>query len=163
MQFYHFFNDHFLCQHKVDDMQLTIRLGTFILTSMEVEVSMIRQTKVLLLPLIIFSLLIGCTIEGWDYTGQYHGIGVGYDGELEFTLLQPEGQIEPRSGHASVVFHDAIWVFGGYNPNARGDRSAYLSDVWYTEDGYTWQKVTDDAPWKVGGVIKWWYIRMPST
>ncbi len=107
-----------------------------------------KQKTVFLFTLLFMFMLIGCSIEGWDYTWQYHGIGVDYDGALEFTLLQPDVHIEPRSGHASVVFNDAIWVFGGYNPNARGDRSAYLADVWYTEDGSTWIKVTDSAPWK---------------
>ena len=94
------------------------------------------------------ALLSGCTIEGWDYTWKYHGVGTGYDGALDFTLLTPSQSMEPRSGQASVVFDDAIWVFGGYDPNVRGDRSPYLSDVWYTKDGHTWVNVTEEAPWK---------------
>ena len=94
------------------------------------------------------ALAIGCSLEDWDFTWTHHRIGSGYDGSLEFSLLEPDESIEPRSGHASVVFKDAIWVFGGYNPNARGDRSSYLSDVWFTKDGHSWHNVTQDAPWK---------------
>jgi len=91
---------------------------------------------------------VGCSIEGWDYTYEHHRIGVGYDGGLDFTLVEPDGTIEPRMDHATVVFDNKIWVFGGYNPNARGDRDCYLEDIWYTEDGYIWVNVTMDAPWQ---------------
>jgi hypothetical protein len=90
----------------------------------------------------------GCTFENWDYTWAAHRVGEGYDGSLEFTLLEPDGSMEARSGHASAVFQGALWVFGGFNPNARGDRSSYLADVWCSRDGRAWRNVTMDAPWK---------------
>lgn len=100
--------------------------------------------------------LAGCTIEDWNYTWTSHGIGVDYDGELAFSLIEPNtgdfssagSAPRPRSGHASAVFKDKLWIFGGYDPNARGDASAYLADVWYSEDGYAWHAATLDAPWK---------------
>jgi len=94
------------------------------------------------------ALAVGCTIEGWDYTWSQHDIGSGYDGVLDFTLMSAGKSIKPRSGHASAIFDGALWVFGGYDPNVRGDQSPYLADVWRSEDGRTWTNVTDDAPWK---------------
>ena len=103
-----------------------------------------------IIGLIALSLLIlfGCSIEGWQYTWDYHGIGTEYDGDLSFTLLEPEENMAPRMDHASVVFDGKIWVFGGYNPNVRGDKDPYLEDIWYSEDGSYWVNVTMDAPWK---------------
>lgn len=100
------------------------------------------------LLLFVLTLYTGCTIEGWDYTYSHHGVGNNYDGELEFTLSTPKQPIEQRMDHASVVFDNKIWIFGGYNPNARGDRDTYLEDIWYTEDGISWVNVTMDAPFK---------------
>lgn len=91
--------------------------------------------------------LSGCSFEGWDYTYDHHHVGTGYDGELDFTLLETSSPIAQRCDHASVIFQDKLWVFGGYNPNARGDEETYLDDVWYSEDGYTWMNITQDAPW----------------
>ena len=50
----------------------------------------------------------------------------------------------PRAYHASVVHDGKMWVMGGgnYLPQYR----AY-NDVWSSEDGKTWTKVTDAAPW----------------
>lgn len=95
----------------------------------------------------VMAMMSGCSIEDWDYTWNHHGIGTGYNGSLQFELIAQKTDMEPRSGHASAVFKDALWIFGGYNPNARGDRSSYLSDVWYSRDGRTWTAVTHSAPW----------------
>ena len=98
--------------------------------------------------LVIFMLSVGCTLEDWEYTWARHGVGDQYDGQLSFELLQTRGSFDPRQDHASAIFDDAIWIFGGYNPHVRGDQLNYLSDVWKSEDGYTWQCITTDAPWK---------------
>jgi hypothetical protein len=94
------------------------------------------------------AIVAGCSFENWDYSWKHHGIGTGYDGNLSFTRIVPGQNIDPRSGHASVIFQNGIWIFGGYDPNVRGDKSPYLSDVWHSEDGRTWTPVTDAAPWK---------------
>jgi hypothetical protein len=112
--------------------------------------------RALILALGLMALGAGCTFEDWDYTWNGHGIGVNYDGELSFALIEPnKGDFssagaapQPRSGHASAVFKDKLWIFGGYNPNARGEASSYLADVWYSEDGYAWHAATLEAPWK---------------
>ncbi|NCB02965.1 MAG: hypothetical protein EOM67_12470, partial [Spirochaetia bacterium] len=108
------------------------------------------RNRILLLGILLFltTSFVSCTFEDWDYTYSHHGVGVNYDGALEFTRTVPKQAIEPRMDHATVVFDNKIWVFGGYNPNARGNRDTYLEDVWYTEDGINWINVTMNAPWQ---------------
>ena len=48
----------------------------------------------------------------------------------------------PRSGHASVVFHDRMWVLGGIE---NGENR--LHDVWSSTDGVSWTQVAASAPW----------------
>ncbi len=43
----------------------------------------------------------------------------------------------PRSGHASVVFKDKMWILGGYYGGGR------RNDVWSSSDGTTWEEVKD--------------------
>ena len=53
-----------------------------------------------------------------------------------------------RRGHATAVFDNKLWLFGGeylHNPCGR-PWPEYLDDVWCTEDGAVWQQL-DDAPW----------------
>jgi len=45
-----------------------------------------------------------------------------------------------RSGHASVVFDNKMWVIGG------SDSSGTYNDVWYSSDGVTWTQAPD-ASW----------------
>ena len=46
-----------------------------------------------------------------------------------------------RSGHASVVFDNKLWVIGG------DDGTRRLNDVWYSEDGVNWTQATASAEW----------------
>jgi hypothetical protein len=54
----------------------------------------------------------------------------------------------PRGNHTVVAYRDRLWLFGGANHIAK-DRSTdgFLSDVWVSEDGASWTKVTSAAPW----------------
>ena len=51
---------------------------------------------------------------------------------------------EPRAYHQAVVLNDRIYVFGGgnYVPEYRA-----RNDVWASEDGAHWTRVTEAAPW----------------
>ena len=50
----------------------------------------------------------------------------------------------PRAYHQAVVFNDKIWVFGGGNYVPKHHA---LNDVWCSEDGVKWTKVTESAAW----------------
>lgn len=57
---------------------------------------------------------------------------------------------EGRAGLSAIVFKGAIYVLGG----GKGDDVAIggmgrelFDDVWRSEDGTSWELVTDDAPW----------------
>jgi hypothetical protein len=54
----------------------------------------------------------------------------------------------PRKSTAVVVYHDAIWIFGGATSvNADGSNRTFLNDVWSSADGITWTEATPTAPW----------------
>jgi hypothetical protein len=63
-----------------------------------------------------------------------------------------------RGGHTVVVYHDRLWLFGGANHIA-ADRSpnGFVNDVWVSDDGISWTRVTRTAPWsprdKAGAVV----------
>ena len=50
----------------------------------------------------------------------------------------------PRAYHQTVVFDGKIWVLGG--GNYVPDHIAF-NDVWCSDDGINWVKVTSSAPW----------------
>ena len=51
-----------------------------------------------------------------------------------------------RGGHTVVVYHDRLWLFGGANHIA-ADRSpdGFVNDVWVSDDGISWTRVTRAA------------------
>ena len=63
-----------------------------------------------------------------------------------------------RGGQTLVVYRDRLWLFGGANHIA-DDRSpdGFLNDVWVSDDGISWTRVTEAAPWsprdKAGVVV----------
>ncbi len=71
-----------------------------------------------------------------------------YDGELLWETTEAPAPWYNRQDHASIVFGGELFIFGGYDSTARGSRDCYLEDVWKSPDGFSWELVTDDAPWK---------------
>lgn len=61
-----------------------------------------------------------------------------------WTLATADAGWSPRAYHQAVVLNDKIYVFGGgnYVPTYQA-----TNDVWSSEDGVKWTKVTDAAPW----------------
>jgi hypothetical protein len=60
----------------------------------------------------------------------------------------------PRVLAYTAVFADKIWVMGGQTlPQLAGGPMLHYNDVWCSEDGRRWKKVTDDAPWGPRGTI----------
>jgi hypothetical protein len=60
--------------------------------------------------------------------------------------LNSNGDTFPERGYFQIVeFNNKMWLIGGRNS------SDFLGDIWYTEDGESWHKVTDNAFGTLGG------------
>ena len=66
--------------------------------------------------------------------------GADVESWVEATETTDAGWAE-RSYHTSVVFQNKLWVLGGWNG------SNTFNDVWYSEEGATWEQATEDANW----------------
>ena len=62
----------------------------------------------------------------------------------EWILATKSAGWSPRAYHQTVVYDGKIWVLGGgnYVPN-----HIAFNDVWCSDDGINWVKVTSSAPW----------------
>jgi len=67
----------------------------------------------------------------------------------DWELVTSCAEWPPRGMHTSVVFDDAMWVFGGgvYDPSYPKNTVIDYSDVWRSEDGVEWRRLTEDAGW----------------
>lgn len=57
--------------------------------------------------------------------------------------------------HHTVAFDGKIWVMGGQNLThfAPAAEEIFYNDVWCSEDGANWTRVTEHAPWSPRGMI----------
>jgi len=62
----------------------------------------------------------------------------------EWRLEQANAPWSKRAYGQTVVFDDKLWHMGG---GARAPETVTLNDVWCSEDGVNWTRVTDSAPW----------------
>jgi len=62
----------------------------------------------------------------------------------EWALATANAGWSPRAYHQAVVHDNKIWVFGGGNYLPKHHA---LNDVWCSEDGVNWTRVTAAAPW----------------
>ena len=59
-----------------------------------------------------------------------------------------------RALHHTVAFKDKIWVMGGQTmPKFAGEEEKFHNDVWCTEDGVDWTRVTEHAQWEPRGMV----------
>lgn len=74
-----------------------------------------------------------------------------------WTLVNPDRPVPwaPRALHYTVVFRDAIWVFGGQTmPGFFPSAEVFYRDAWKTTDGETWAEVKLEEPcWSPRGMI----------
>lgn len=74
---------------------------------------------------------------------------------LTWEKVSSEIPWQPRDSHSVIVFKNKLWLFGGLNGNGfvgkNGDvlywDAPHFSDIWRTEDGITWELLTNEAPW----------------
>ncbi len=60
----------------------------------------------------------------------------------------------PRVLHYTLAFDGRIWVMGGQTiPNFADADEVFHNDVWSSEDGVNWTRVTESAPWVPRGMI----------
>jgi hypothetical protein len=61
----------------------------------------------------------------------------------------------PRVLYQTLVFDNKIWVMGGQTlPTFTNEPlDVYYSDVWNSEDGLHWERVTENVPWSPRGII----------
>jgi hypothetical protein len=101
-----------------------------------------------LLALCITIMLAGSLISCEDPLFAPVVLPFAYDGELIWTQEPEPAGFSPRYDHASVVYDGAMWIIGGYDPTVRGTEDSYKEDLWKSEDGTSWELVTDDSPLK---------------
>merc|ERR1712176_1063644 len=65
---------------------------------------------------------------------------------IEWTLLTENAPWAPRAGAALVVFDGYIYILGG-EVGFIGFPPPYFNDVWKTQDGITWELVTNSTNW----------------
>lgn len=61
---------------------------------------------------------------------------------LYWNEITPDAGFYQRYDHASVVFKDQLWVFGGWNA---GYGQGAMNDVWSSYDGNSWLRRTNEA------------------
>ena len=60
----------------------------------------------------------------------------------------------PRVLHYTLAFDGRIWVMGGQTiPNFADADEVFHNDVWSSDDGISWTRVTESAPWVPRGMI----------
>ncbi|MEX0883968.1 MAG: kelch repeat-containing protein, partial [Cyclobacteriaceae bacterium] len=62
----------------------------------------------------------------------------------DWELATENASWSPRAYHQAAVLNGKMYLFGGgnYTPDYHAK-----NDVWVTEDGANWEKVTENAPW----------------
>ncbi|TMB95832.1 MAG: hypothetical protein E6J42_10080 [Chloroflexi bacterium] len=66
------------------------------------------------------------------------------------TTWHDEGRADwsPRKQHAVIVYHDRLWLFGGADQIQSDFETVHtLNDVWSSDDGLHWTRMTESAPW----------------
>ncbi len=75
---------------------------------------------------------------------------------INWELVCAETPWGARALQHTVAFDGKIWVMGGQTMPAFADADTgeiFYNDVWCSEDGATWERVTEHAPWSPRGMI----------
>ena len=92
------------------------------------------------------------------HNGRMFQLGSGKDvwastDGVNWECVQPDTGYGARSGSAVASYDGKLWVMGGSvnvpnDPPEKGyDTITTLNDVWCSEDGVTWERVLEHAPW----------------
>lgn len=73
---------------------------------------------------------------------------------VNWTLVNDSTDWGIRVLHHTLVFDNKIWVMGGQTlPQFAPASEHFYNDVWNSDDGIIWNKVTDSAAWLPRGMI----------
>ena len=73
---------------------------------------------------------------------------------VQWDLVNDRVPWAPRALHYTLAFDGRIWVMGGQTmPDFAGGDEVFYNDVWRSEDGVNWIRVTEHAPWVPRGMI----------
>ncbi len=73
---------------------------------------------------------------------------------VHWDLVNDRVSWAPRALHYTLAFDGRIWVMGGQAmPDFAGGDEVFYNDVWRSEDGVNWIRVTEHAPWVPRGMI----------
>jgi N-acetylneuraminic acid mutarotase len=73
---------------------------------------------------------------------------------VNWNLVNDNVPWAPRVLHYTVAFGGKIWVIGGQTvPEFAPAAEAFYNDFWCTEDGVSWERVLEHAPWEPRGMI----------
>ena len=73
---------------------------------------------------------------------------------IQWHLVNSHVPWAERALHYTVAFDHRIWVMGGQTlPQFAPAEEAFHNDVWCSEDGVDWTRVTANAPWPPRGMI----------
>lgn len=84
--------------------------------------------------------------DGKPETIYYHDVWNSEDG-IQWTMVTDHIFNDNRVRYRIVVFKNKLWAIGGVKLEGVVDNIAhfeYLNDIWNSEDGVVWNKVTDD-------------------
>ena len=89
--------------------------------------------------------LMGGTARSPDPDGlaSFNDVWISKDG-VEWVKVNAAAPWAPRAFHASVVHDGKIWIMGG---GYWAKQPGLFGDIWNTEDGISWQRVTSKAAW----------------
>ena len=86
--------------------------------------------------------------------GHYQNDVWNTDDGVHWDLVDDDVSWGPRVLHYTVAFAGKIWIIGGQTlPNFAPATEVFYNDVWNTEDGATWTRVIENAPWSPRGMI----------
>lgn len=83
---------------------------------------------------------------------------------LHWTLVTTKAPWSERRGHAVLVHRGKLWVVGG--AESSGQKNALpihsLADVWSSQDGIAWERVTAEAPWSTKFSLTFFSTSIPA-
>lgn len=66
-----------------------------------------------------------------------------------WALVTGDAAFAARDGAGALVFHDRMWLLGGWNPRDKVHFPKICnSDVWSSDDGRDWRLESPQAPWE---------------